>query len=177
MSELKGDTIAERKMLEDAEVSLEAYLTAALGEANAKKLAKKNELRQKMLEAEKARRRELGLELDEDDAVIDLETGEVTSKKELAAKQAAEQEAADRKRIEEEGAETATELFEKLGITDKELLKFEKIYNKIDDDGSEEITANELFDYLGMEATPFACRVFSMMDDSGDNAVDFEVSV
>jgi hypothetical protein len=25
-----------------------------------------------------------------------------------------------------------------------------------------------------MEATPFACRVFAMMDDSGDNCVDFE---
>jgi|TARA_B100000780_G_C20957217_1_gene381944 hypothetical protein len=25
-----------------------------------------------------------------------------------------------------------------------------------------------------MEATPFACRVFSMMDDSGDGSVDFE---
>ena len=59
-------------------------------------------------------------------------------------------------------------------MTDKELLKFKAIYDKIDDDDSEEITANELFDFLGMEATPFACRVFSMMDDSGDGSVDFE---
>ena len=85
-----------------------------------------------MLAAERARRKELGLELDDDDAIVDLETGEVVSKKDLALKKAAEDEEADRKRIEEEGAETAEELFEKLGVSDKEMLKFEKIYKKID---------------------------------------------
>jgi DNA-binding protein H-NS len=84
--------------------------------------------------------------MDEDDAIVDLETGEVVSKKELAAKAREEEEAAEAKRILEEGAETAQELFTKLGITDQEMLKFQKIYDKIDDDGSEEITANELFD-------------------------------
>ena len=167
-------TTDERKLLTKGENDLEAYLIAALAESDAKKQAEKNALRQKILDAERARRKELGLEMEDDDAVVDLETGEVVSKKELAARAREEEEAAELKRIEEEGAETAEELFTKLGVTDKELLKFQNIYEKIDDDGSEEITANELFDYLGMEATPFAIRVFSLMDDSGDNAVDFE---
>lgn len=170
-------TVAERKALTDNENDMCEYLKQLLIAAETKKLEEKQALRKKILMAERARRLELGLppgDMDLDDAIVDLETGEVTSKKELAAKKAAAEEAANIKRIEEEGAETATELFDKLGITDKEMLKFQKIYEKIDDDGSEEITANELFAYLGMEATPFAVRVFSMMDDSGDGSVDFE---
>ena len=64
--------------------------------------------------AERARRIELGLPVGkedlDDDAIVDLETGEVTSKKAVAAKAAAKKEEEDAKRIEEEGAETATEL-------------------------------------------------------------------
>ena len=128
----KHATIAEKKMLTDGENDLEIYLTSILADAEQLKLQEKNLMRSKMLAAERARRKELGLELDDDDAIVDLETGEVVSKKDLALKKAAEDEEADRKRIEEEGAETAEELFEKLGVSDKEMLKFEKIYKKID---------------------------------------------
>ena len=37
-------------------------------------------MRSKMLAAERARRKELGLELDDDDAIVDLETGEVVKR-------------------------------------------------------------------------------------------------
>jgi Ca2+-binding EF-hand superfamily protein len=172
-------TIAERKLLTDSENTLCDYVKHLLIEAENKRLQEKAELRKKILLAERARRIELGLpvtdlNVDDDDAIVDLETGEVTSKKELAEKLKKKKEEEEQRRILEEGAETATELFAKLGITEKETMQFQKIYNKIDDDHSEEITANELYSFLGMEPTPFACRVFSMMDDSGDGTVDFE---
>ena len=111
---IKGDTMAEQKMLTEGENNLESYIKTILIEAESNQLKEKQALRKKILMAERARRIELGLPVGkedlDDDAIVDLETGEVTSKKAVAAKAAAKKEEEDAKRIEEEGAETATEL-------------------------------------------------------------------
>ena len=174
LGKLKGETIAERQLLKDQEDELEGVVREMVAKAETEKERLADELRQKKRDAERARRIELGLEPDDENAIVDLETGEVVLKSDLDAKAAAEAAEAALKKANEEGAEDAYTFFHKLGLSEKDLGSFREVYDKIDDDGSEEITASELFMFLGIEATPFATRVFSMMDDSGDNSVDFE---
>ena len=174
LGERKGETIEERQLLKDQEDELETVVQEMVAKAEAKKEQLAEELRQKKREAERARRIELGLEPDDENVIVNLDTGEVVLKSDLEAKAAAEKAAEAARKADEEGAEDAHQFFRKLGLSEKDLGEFRKIFDKIDDDKSDEITASELFMFLGIEATPFANRVFAMMDDSGDNTVDFE---
>jgi len=65
------------------------------------------------------------------------------------------------------------EEFEKLGLGEKHIWEFYKVFRQIDKDNSLTITVDELLGHLRTEETPFARRIFSIFDEDGNNNIDF----
>ena len=130
LGERKGETIEERQLLKDQEDELETVVQEMVAKAEAKKEQLAEELRQKKREAERARRIELGLEPDDENVIVNLDTGEVVLKSDLEAKAAAEKAAEAARKADEEGAEDAHQFFRKLGLSEKDLGEFRKILTR-----------------------------------------------
>ena len=61
-----------------------------------------------------------------------------------------------------------------MNFSAKDLDKFDEIFCRIDVDKSNFISPGELLSHFKIQGTPFAKRIFSMMDDSGDEQIDFK---
>jgi ankyrin repeat protein/Ca2+-binding EF-hand superfamily protein len=72
------------------------------------------------------------------------------------------------------GTMEATDVFHIMGFSEKELDRFDEIFCSIDVDKSNFISPAELLKYFTIEDSEFGNRVFQMMDDSGDQQIDFK---
>ena len=72
------------------------------------------------------------------------------------------------------GTMEATDVFHIMGFTEKELDKFDEIFCQIDVDKSNFISPQELLKFFTIEDSEFGNRVFQLMDDSGDQQIDFK---
>lgn len=61
----------------------------------------------------------------------------------------------------------------KLGIEEKELRQFFNLFDKCDQDHSGEISLDEFFRLFSLDFSGFGKNIFSAMDISGDNKVEF----
>jgi hypothetical protein len=100
-------------------------------------------------------------------------------KAELLAQKAAElgMDVEDYKTLEiktEEGTLEADDVYKLMNFSPKDLEKFDDIFCRIDLDKSNFISPGELLSHFQIQGTPFATRIFSMMDDSGDEQIDFK---
>eukprot|EP00944_MAST-04C_sp_MAST-4C-sp1_P012699 g12699.t1 len=73
-----------------------------------------------------------------------------------------------------EGTMEATDVYHMMGFNEKELDKFDEIFCAIDVDKSNFISPSELLQFFTIEDSEFGARVFRMMDDSGDQQIDFK---
>ena len=73
-----------------------------------------------------------------------------------------------------EGTMEATDVYHMMGFSEKELDKFDEIFCAIDVDKSNFISPSELLKFFTIEDSEFGARVFRMMDDSGDQQIDFK---
>jgi ankyrin repeat protein/Ca2+-binding EF-hand superfamily protein len=74
----------------------------------------------------------------------------------------------------EAGTLEADDVYHMMNFSEKDLDKFDEIFCNIDTDKSNFISPGELLNYFSINDTPFATRIFSMMDDSGDQRIDFK---
>lgn len=67
----------------------------------------------------------------------------------------------------------SSNIFGRMGLKYNEIVALAKVFAKIDDDNSGEVSVLEFFEALDMDATPFALRVFSLMDIDDSGQLDF----
>ena len=72
-----------------------------------------------------------------------------------------------------ENPERIRKFTEKLKITEAETFEFFRLYDKVDRDNSGEISLDEFFKLFDLDFTGFGKNIFSAMDISGDNKVEF----
>mmetsp|Transcript_15873 Transcript_15873/g.23906 ORF Transcript_15873/g.23906 Transcript_15873/m.23906 type:complete len:443 (-) Transcript_15873:342-1670(-) len=69
--------------------------------------------------------------------------------------------------------DVAVEVFKNIGLSKYEVNKFFMLYNKIDCDHSGLISSTELFNYLRLETTELAIKMFNSFDIDGNARLDF----
>jgi len=63
--------------------------------------------------------------------------------------------------------------FASLQLSKRDVLKLQKSFQDIDEDGSGTIDLSEFLKYVCVKSTPFSSRVFSIMDEDGNGKLDF----
>ena len=62
---------------------------------------------------------------------------------------------------------------ETLGLERHELNALEKVFDKVDENRDGRISLGEFLEFLGVEASPFHRKVFSMFDGDSSGGIDF----
>lgn len=65
------------------------------------------------------------------------------------------------------------DVFEMVGLADRDVARLYDEYRLIDTDTSHSINLQEMLNFIGIEKTYYSKRVFSIFDSDGSGAIDF----